>query len=148
MADIPTIWDPLNARGDWNLAYQVDPAGELDLATAALISIFTDRVADPDDAIPDGSEDPRGWWGDVGQDRPIGSKIWLRMREKQTPDVLALVKSDLIEATKWFVDDRVADAVDVVVEYPGPSIISCAVSISRNGAKTTLTAAWAWQGVN
>lgn len=148
MADIPTIWDPINARGDWNLAYQIDPAGDLDLATAALISIFTDRRADPSDTLPQGEDDPRGWWGDLGKDRPIGSKIWLRMREKQTLGVLALVKNDIIEATRWFVDDGVADAVDVVVEYPGPKLISCAVTITRNGAKTSLTAAWAWQGVN
>jgi phage gp46-like protein len=148
MADIPTIWDPINARGDWNLAYQVNPPGNLDLATAALISIFTDRASDPNDVIPDGSDDPRGWWGDLGTDRPIGSKIWLRMREKQTPAVLAAIKNDITEATRWFVDDRVADAVSVDVEYPGPGLVTCWVTITRNRTDTKLSASWAWQGVN
>ena len=56
----------------------------LDLQTAILISLFTDAQASPDDMIQDGSGDPRGWWGDLGSSKPIGSKLWLLGRAKQT----------------------------------------------------------------
>jgi phage gp46-like protein len=144
MADIPTIWDSVNSRGDWDVTYSVSGEPDQDLETALLISIFTDRTADPDDVIPDGTDDPRGWWGDLGEDRPIGSKLWLRMREKQTGATLLLIKNDLAEATQWFVDDGVASSVDVTTEYPGPEMIGCRISISRNGKTTQFD--WAWRG--
>lgn len=57
------------------------------LDTAVIISLFTDRRALEDDATPDFTENRRGWWGDTydAQQRPIGSRLWLLSREKQTP---------------------------------------------------------------
>ncbi|WP_157218665.1 phage GP46 family protein [Flavisphingomonas formosensis] len=134
MPDIATIWDPDSGTGDWVLSVPqlnllVDENGNSvvddsaapiwtdieaytagtgllagnDLVTAVLISLFTDATADTEDTIPDGTTDPRGWWaGD------IGSKFWLRTRSKQTPTVLALVKSDFANALQWLLDDGVA----------------------------------------
>ncbi|WP_235210433.1 phage GP46 family protein [Caballeronia sordidicola] len=36
-----------------------------------LNSLFTDRQARADDVIPDGSDDPRGWWRDTDPLHPI-----------------------------------------------------------------------------
>src|SRR5579875_2938906 len=84
--DITTFWDPQSGRGDWALAGAQLARGD-DLITSVAISLFTDRIANADDPIPDGSTDPRGWWGDLDETYPIGSRLWLLDRSKATPDV-------------------------------------------------------------
>ena len=56
MSDISTIWQM--TRGDWARAGTALASGN-DLVSAVTISLFSDRAAEPDDAIPDGSTDPR-----------------------------------------------------------------------------------------
>jgi phage gp46-like protein len=173
MGDIATIWDPGTSRGDWSLpapafafvadangnpvigpdgfAVAVKAAGaqpgagllaDLDLQTAVLISIFTDAVADPDDQILDGSGDPRGWWGDSS----IGSKLWLRLRAKQTPQTLLLVKADITAALAWLIEDGVAAAVDIVTEWTRPGFLGCQVTVRRQDGSSVATAFdWAWK---
>lgn len=62
MSDITVIWDVDNSRGDWEFVAPALVTGN-DLQSAVLISLFTDRIANRDDPIPDGTDDPRGWWG-------------------------------------------------------------------------------------
>lgn len=147
MPDIATIWDIANGRGDWAL----DPTtGGLlvggDLATAVLISLMTDRTAAPDDVIPDQSNDPRGWWAD--DDVPIGSKIWLRLRSKQTDETLALVKQDIADALQWLIDDGVASSVDILTEWTRPAMLGARVILIRaDGTQHELRFEWAWKGI-
>jgi phage gp46-like protein len=73
--DLLVAFDNDTMRGDLVLA-PPDLATDDGLTTAVLISIFTDRQAEPDDTLPDdvvnlsgavvsrGSGDRRGWWGD------------------------------------------------------------------------------------
>ncbi len=145
MSDIATVWSVERAAGDWLLSGGDLAAGD-DLATAVLISLFTDRVAGPDDAIPDGSDDPRGWWGDVGRELPIGSKIWLRARSKQTQATLDLVRDDAIEALDWLIRDGVAGSVDVQAEWLAPRLLALTVTVFRKGLlPRTYRYDWAWQ---
>jgi len=51
MADITTVWDAANFRGDWAQAGAVLLAGS-DLDTAIALSLFLDRQAESGDAIP------------------------------------------------------------------------------------------------
>lgn len=61
MADIAIVWR--NGRG--NLALNgSDLLTDNSIETAVIISLFTDRRAQPSDLIPDGSTDRRGWWAD------------------------------------------------------------------------------------
>ena len=76
MTDITTIWVVESGTGDWSISGGALASGD-DLASAVLISLFTDGLAGDDDIPPDGSGDRRGWWGDAGEDIPIGSKLWL-----------------------------------------------------------------------
>ena len=148
MSDITTVWDVANGRGDWVLV-PPDLLSGSDLETAVLISLFTDRIADPDDKIPDGSGDPRGWWGDLGADRPIGSKIWLRLRSKETDQTLALVKGDIEAALEWLLDDGVASAVAVLTEWTRPTMLGAKIDIDQPGiGRATFRFAWVWNGVN
>src|SRR5260370_260114 len=106
MSDTTIIWNPALGYGDWDMDGAQLVAGD-DLLTAVYISLFTDRVASPDDVIPDGTQDPRGWWGDAGQDVLIGSRLWLLNRAKQTTETLNLAKDYITEALKWLIDDGV-----------------------------------------
>jgi phage gp46-like protein len=56
------------------------------LETALIVALGTDRLANPEDVLPDiNSDDRRGWWGDLDADTiwggwPIGSRLWLLER--------------------------------------------------------------------
>lgn len=175
MADISIAWRPEAGVGDWifiapvagNLTDESGAAigdedgapiddglfsqpGELqtgdDLFTAVCISLFTDRQADADDVIPDGSDDPRGWWGDLGADRPIGCKLWLRMRSKALPLTLALIQNDIEEALAWITDDSVASTVTVACDWIASNRLGATITITRNdGDARAIQFAWAWK---
>ena len=171
MADIITRWDTSRGVGDWvpTAANQViwtdedgnsvtdqnglpidsiftaggDLLGGDDLMTAVIISLFTDAGAAGDDVITDGSADPRGWWGG-----PIGSKLWLRARVKQTPLTLALVKRDIEDALAWLIEDAVASSVDVATEWTRPGMLGALVIISRaDGGRRALAFSTAWSAL-
>lgn len=143
MSDIATVWS--GTRGDWLLAGPALASGN-DLATAVLISLFTDRVANPDDAIPDGTADPRGWWAD-DPTAPIGSRLWLIFRSKRTQETLGAAQSYAEEALQWLVNDGVAASFDVYVEWQERSTLAMQVTVFKtNGTQQTLQFAWAWNG--
>jgi phage gp46-like protein len=90
------------------------------LRTAVVLSLFTDRRADPGDELPEGETDRRGWWADavaeVEGDR-IGSRLWLLRRAKPVPETLVRAENYTREALQWLLDDKVASAVDVFTEF-------------------------------
>lgn len=145
MTDIAIVWDVANSRGDWQ---QLGPdllTGN-DLQTSVLLSLFTDRIARTDDVIPDGSGDPRGWWGDLGEDKPIGSRLWLLDRSKQTQEVLSNARDYIIEALQWLVDDGVVAGMDVQTEWTRATFLGAQIVLYQPaGPGVTLTFEWAWQ---
>jgi phage gp46-like protein len=174
MADIATYWVTNGGWGDWlvtpsqegdisdeNGSPILDSSGDVindglftggsimignDLGTAILISIFSDRTAGTDDIIPDGSGDPRGWWGDLDAAYPIGSKLWLRARSKQTDLVLALVKNDIADALQWLLDDKVAASIDVTTEWTRRGMLGARIVVNRNdGTSQSVRFDWAWK---
>lgn len=144
MSDITTIWsNPLTATGDWQLA-GADLLSGNDLQTAVIISLFSDREALPDDTIPDGTTDPRGWWADDPQ-YPIGSRLWLLSRAKQTAETLASAEDYIVEAMQWLIDDGVSAAVDVVVQWVRPGMLGAQITVRRSdGTAQPMNFAWAW----
>lgn len=147
MADIAISWDPANSRGDWTMSGPVLATGN-DIETAILISIFTDRMAQPDDVIPDGTNDPRGWWAD--DDVPIGSRMWLLQRAKQTTDTLQRAYDYLAEALQWMVDDGVAAGFDINVQWVRRGMLGASIT-AYSPTGTILSKgqyAWAWTGIN
>ncbi|MCW5760104.1 MAG: phage GP46 family protein [Phenylobacterium sp.] len=148
MPDISTFWSPGESRGDWAVA-GFDLASGTDLETAVLISLFTDRRADPDDVIPDGSGDPRGWWGDALGARPLGSKLWLLERAKQTEDTRQRAQGYAEDALAWLVEDGVAAEVVVAASWQGPGFLGLQVTISEpDGRQTAFNYQWAWKAVS
>lgn len=145
MTDISTTWITSTGTGDWAISAGALASGD-DLASSVLISLFTDRHANSDDVIPDGSDDRRGWWGDQDQEVPIGSRLWLLDRSRLTPDVANAARVHINEALKWLIDDGVAAAITVTARISGQSQLDTIITITRNdGAKVPLKYSWVWQ---
>lgn len=148
MSDITTIWVPKLSHGDWVLA-GADLESGGDLVTAVLISIFTDRVANTDDDIPDGSGDPRGWWGDAGERYPVGSRLWLLGRSKQLPETAALAKDYIAESLQWLIDDGVVARFDIDTTWIAPAQLGAQVVANRtDGSTVAMNFTSVWQGIN
>lgn len=127
MTDIRIIQivEPEAVTLDWLLT----PAGDLDttqeLVTAVTVALGTDRLALPEDELPDPNDnDRRGWWGDLDAETlhdgwPIGTRLWLMAREKITgPEArrgstIAKAEEFVREALQPFVDRLIASRVDV-----------------------------------
>jgi len=112
-----------------------DLATDNGLETAVIVSLFTDRRADDDDALPSGT-DRRGWWADAyvlsrfGAPEPIGSRLWLLSREKTLAQALTKAQEYAAEALMWLVDDGAAAGVQVAAEQQGDRL-AIGVTIQR-----------------
>jgi phage gp46-like protein len=149
LTDVRTTWDAALLQGDWVFA-PPDLASGRDLETAATISLFTDRLAHVDDRLPDPTEDDRrGWWADWDHEGgPIGSRLWLLSREKETEDVRLRAEEYCREALQWMLDDDVADSIEVSAAWaPGaPGRLDVDVAIARDRAVLLRRHfSWAWR---
>lgn len=103
-----------------------------DLMRSVIISLFTWRRANKDDAS-DGQK--MGWWGDafapVQNDR-IGSRLWLLAREKPTNDTANRAREYTEEALQWMIDDGAALRIDVATERLGTFGLALSLTIYRN----------------
>jgi phage gp46-like protein len=147
MADATISWDTANNRGDWSMSGPILTAGN-DLETAIIISLFSDRMAQPDDVIPDGSNDPRGWWAD--DTVPIGSRLWLLRRAKQTKDTLQKAYDYIAEALQWMIDDGVVGRFDISVQWVRAGVLGAQITAYKPSGTllTTGRYTWAWEGIN
>lgn len=147
MPDIATAWNVQGAYGDW-ATIPGDLQGGDDLETAVLISLFSDRRAEESDVIPDGTSDRRGWWGDAGQTYPIGSRLWLLSRAKQTPQTLNSAQGYCTEALQWLLDDGVAANINVAASFIGQGALGIAIGLYDQTGQTVATYQWAWKGLS
>ena len=148
MSDTTTVWNASLSHGDWVQAGTSLQTGG-DVVTAMLISVFTDRVANLDDSIPDGTTDPRGWWADESK-YPIGSRLWLLSREKQLDRVPQLAQDYCREALQWMLDDGVVASFDISAAWVRASMLGVQITAHRtNGGPVSLkfAAAWNLQGI-
>lgn len=110
------------------------------LLTAVVVSLFSDRQAEPGDELPARETDRRGWWADAtlpDGDR-IGSRLWLLAREKQLGSVLARAQEYAEEALAWLVRDGRAASVSVAASNPARGLLFLDVRVSLpDGAAAT-----------
>ena len=154
MTDVALIWDNVNQRADVAVVGN-DLLLDQGLQTAVIISLATDRLAEPGDAIPDASGDPRGWWGDIPIDPgtsdsrryPIGSRLWLLRRSKYTDAGAGLAIGYAQEALQWLIDDGVAARVDVAAARQAPPLgtLVLGITIVRNTASASGSSVWTMQ---
>ena len=110
--DCALVYDPTTRRADLVLGADGDLALDDTPATPMLISLGTDRRAEPDDELPDGIDalnastsfvSRRGWAGDAldALGRRIGSRIWLLNRAKQTETTRRFCEIWAAESLAW-----------------------------------------------
>lgn len=136
MADIRVVWNPALMAGDWLLTGSVlDTSREL--VTAVAVSLFTHRLAEEDDVLPDGGTDRRGWWADYQAPEvyagatPIGSRLWLLKREKQTEQTRLRADAYIREALDWITDMSLAERIDVNVLWFAFEKLGAEITIIR-----------------
>ncbi len=155
--DIGIAWSPTEMRGDWQIN-----AGDLqvgsDLETAVLVSLFTDRIADPDYVAPAGSpQERRGWWGDTYEvatgGSPIGSRLWTLNRAVRTDTrtLPARARDICREALQWLLDSGVVASVTVTTGWVAGTSNALAITIGivePSGSQTSFDYQWAWNGIS
>ena len=148
MGDIALAWS-LDAGAADLVLEDDDLASDAGLRTAVLLSLFLDRRAEDEDALPGEDDDRRGWWADefaeTDGDR-IGSRLWLIDRAKRAGDVPARATELVREALAWLIEDRVASSIDVDISATGPALILVITIHRPQGDAVSFRFAHAWDG--
>ena len=124
-------WNSTELRGELQLTATGGLAADPALTTCVLLSLFLDRRARADDALPDPTGgDRRGWVGDAFDttDR-IGSRLWLLEREKQTEETRRRAEEYAAEALDWLVEDGLATAVRIAAEWLTTGVLGLRIEI-------------------
>ncbi|MGV6478767.1 phage GP46 family protein [Pantoea agglomerans] len=145
MADIRTVWFADSGFAGWQLS-----GGDLDkgndLESAVLISLFSDRRADTDDATDD--NDRRGWWGDSDEEL-LGSRLWLLNRSPLSVAVARRAEVYAQESLAWLVGDGVMSSVSAVGTIVRPDRLYLTVTLNRpDGSSHQYKFNWLWRDNN
>jgi phage gp46-like protein len=127
---------------DWNLLGNGTLDDTQSLATAVIVALGTDRLAEPGDVLPDPDDtNRRGWWGDAGAEEiwngwPIGTRLWLMRREKIVPlgpqgPTVVRIENYIREAIQPFLDQRIGSSMEVIVTRVDMQRIDALVRIYR-----------------
>jgi phage gp46-like protein len=151
MTDIKIRWDSGLVEGDF-IFEDNDLSMDEGLATAVLISWFTDARAGDDDPIPNANNDQefidkRGWWGDkvdeIVQDDKIGSLLWLGARDKATIENQNRQVQRATDALEWMKEDGVAKEITVTgerIELNNITVLALAAQIVKaDGNEVNIT---------
>lgn len=143
MSDLKLVW---TGQGFDLALTENDLQRDDSLQTAVLISLFSDRRARPDDALPGNDSDRRGWWGDTWPVVPgdqIGSRLWLLSREKDLQEVQRLARDYAREALAWLIEDGLAVAVEVGTGIPRRGWLRLRIDIAQqDGRQSTYDYEW------
>ena len=123
-----------------------DLATDGGLATAVIVSLFTDARARADDELP-APGDRRGWWGDAlpaVEGDQIGSRLWLLARAKFTAANVERARAYAVEALAWLKTDGIAARTDVEAEGLRPGVLALAVTIARPAGPGRLRFDFVW----
>jgi phage gp46-like protein len=138
-----TRWPRYSISVDWSLLNDGTLDDSQALASAVIVALGTDRLAQPDDILPDpDSTDRAGWWGDLDAEElfdgwPIGTRLWLLKRTKIVgpEDVegatVARVEHYIRESIQPFIDMKIASSFDVQVARVGIERIDAYVVLYR-----------------
>lgn len=125
--DCALVFDPTSRRADLVLGEDGDLLLDDTPATPMLISLGTDRRAEPDDELPTGIDalnaqtsfvSRRGWVGDAldAKGRKIGCRIWLLDRAKQTETTRLFCIFWAEESLAW-AETEIGQAAEVTAEW-------------------------------
>lgn len=100
------------------------------LATATIVSLWTDRRATLDDGIGI-DDDPRGFWADREGDR-WGSLLWLLERSKATEETLREAEHAAREACQWMRRAGIAQRITAAASWVERGHLRIELSIERD----------------
>jgi phage gp46-like protein len=145
-----TVWD--GWVGDWAPASPSESANtgglraRSPLHTAILLCLMSDRRAESNDFIPDGSGDPRGWAGDAIDTAaaPLGSRLWQLRRRELTPQIASLAEVFAREALQTLIDQGACASVSASA-VPNLAVGRMELSVAlyrQDGSLTTSMNFW------
>jgi phage gp46-like protein len=125
------LWDTQFQYGDdfsFGADWVVDEArkdlqSNSSLHTAIILSLFTDRRAPADVALPYDDDDRRGWWGDsvdvrrTDGEQELGSFIWLYERSRLDDEVAEQIRMEAERCLQHLKASGVAARIDVSMDY-------------------------------
>ncbi|GAB6854161.1 phage GP46 family protein [Asaia astilbis] len=164
--DVGITWHVRAARGEWSIA-SGDLALENPLRSSIIVSLFTDRVLpkEPDALdIGVGIKAPRGargtaaadlggWWGDMLEEQPIGSRLRQLQRAIKVEDDAIPAEAEAIcrEALQWLIADGVAEDVGVSARWStvNASALEFSITVKRPSIDSSeiFLFSWAWEGL-
>lgn len=145
MTDIATVIVLDQATGTLSIDWAMngpDLASEDGLQGALLRSLFTDRLANPDDVLPDTFDgavvpDRRGCWRDTPPDgsapKPFGSWLWLLVGRSPSPANARLAALYVRKAVQWLIDRGAATRIDVKTVWQAADALSISLVVYRSG---------------
>jgi phage gp46-like protein len=145
---------------DWQLLSDGTLDDSMALATAVVVALGTDGLANIDDRLPDpDSTDRQGWWGDMDSDViwngwPIGTKLWLLRRsaiegtEAKFGATQTFVMNYIRDCIQPFVDRKICSRFDIMSVRVDKQQISAVVRLYR-GPQTAIDLMYQvlWQGI-
>lgn len=137
MTDIALVWSNELWRGDWSLGLDGTLTADRDLETSVLLSLFTDRTALPGDEIPDKGT-IRGWWADTFRRFPLGSRLWLLWREKQTETTRRRAEEYSRESLQWMVEAGVARSATTKATWIRRGWLELEITITAPGGERSV----------
>jgi phage gp46-like protein len=130
------------------------------LATAVMIALGTDALADITDRLPDpDSTNREGWWGDFDSDViwgawPIGTKLWLLRRSAIEPvqakfgATQSWAMNYIRDAVQPFIDRKIASRYEILSMRADKQQINAIVRIYRGPSYAIdLKYQMLWQGI-
>jgi phage gp46-like protein len=145
---------------DWLLLGDGTLDATQELATAIVVALGTDKLAEPGDILPDPDDtDRRGWWGDyqaeaVWDGWPVGSRLWLLRREKiegpgsRRGATTVRVEQYIREAIQPFIERRIGSSFQVEATRIGKERIDALIRIYRGPVlEIELRYAILWDGI-
>ncbi|WP_099071041.1 phage GP46 family protein [Nostoc linckia] len=111
-----------------------DLVSDAGLPAAVIVSLFTDRRAPDDAALPYGDTDRRGHWTDTAT-ASVGSLLWLLSREKTLPETAERAREYCETALQWLIEDGIAVDVDVTTALVRPYGLQIRIAIYRGASR-------------
>lgn len=124
-----------NTRVNSSFGLEMDGADlrtDSGLRAAVIYSLFTDRKAGADDALPGDSKDRRGCWQETYKDPDLdaaGSWLWLLEGAKETQETLLRAVAYAREALQWMINRAIARSVTVTGQWVRPGTLGLAIQM-------------------
>lgn len=144
--DIALVFDPETRRADLALGEDGDLLFDETPLTPMLISLGTDRRAEPDDELPSGIDalnaqtsfvSRRGWAGDALDPfgRRIGSRLWLLDRAKATELTRRFCEIWAAESLAWVLEET-GEAATVTATWLRRSVLGLTCRVGETTLET------------